>query len=165
MDGNLYLVSFVDKLMSTSDEFQTIDMIELRSDFISEEPSSTTRRNSPSINILGITPYQVTKSSFVWDFLSTSDNADLINCADLGAQTTVNTKDFSVNNSCQNEEIKYLTARLPNRSVAILLLTFFVETVNLSDLAGLVVPANKSDFIWVPLMMLEGYKLGISRLT
>ena len=54
-------------------------------------------------------------------------------------------KNFAVHNRAEDEEVKNLAAGLPDRGVAILLRTFFVETIDLGDLAGFVVAANESD--------------------
>lgn len=125
--------------MSTSNKFQAVDMIELGRNLVAKEPTSTTGRNSPSIDILGITPDQVTEGTLMRNFLSAGDNTDLIDGTDLRTQTTMNTENFTINNGSKNKEIEDLAARFPNRSIAILLLTLLVETINLGDLTGLVV--------------------------
>lgn len=51
-------------------------------------------------------------------------------------------KNFAVDNRSEDEEVENLAASLPDRGVAILLRTFFVETIDLGDLAGFVVAAN-----------------------
>ena len=109
-----YLVAFINKLMSTCNECEAIDMIELGSDLISEEPARPTWRNRPGINVLRVTPDQITECTFVGDFLSTSDNANLINSADLRTQTTMDTENFAVNQSGKNQEIEHLAACLPD---------------------------------------------------
>lgn len=58
-------------------------------------------------------------------------------------------KDFTINYGCESQEVKDLTARLPYASIAILLLTFFIKAVDLGDLAGFVVTANKCDLVWI----------------
>jgi len=136
--------------VGTGDELQTIDLIELRRDLVSKQPSSTTWRNSPSLNVLRITPDQITESTLVRDLLGTGNDTNLIKSTNLWAETTVNAKDSSVNNSRKNEEVKDLAASLPDGSIAVLLLALLVEAINLSNLAGLVVAADKSDAIWVP---------------
>ncbi len=125
--------------MSTSNKFQAVDMIELGRNLVAKEPTSTTGRNSPSIDILRITPDQVTEGTLMRNFLSAGDNTDLIDGTDLRTQTTMNTENFTINNGSKNKEIEDLAARFPNRSIAILLLTLLVETINLGDLTGLVV--------------------------
>jgi hypothetical protein len=125
-------------------------MIELSCDLITKEPASTARRNCPSFNVLGIAPNKVTECTLVRNLLSTSDDANLVDCTDLRAQTTVDTKNLPIDDGSEDKEVENLTAGLPNGSVAILLLTLFVEAVNLGDLAGLVVPSDESNLVWIP---------------
>lgn len=56
---------------------------------------------------------------------------------------------LSVNDCGQCKEVEDLAARLPDAGVSVFLLTFFVEAVHLSDLAGFVVSANKCDSVRV----------------
>ena len=51
-----YLITFIHELMSTRDKLKSVDMVEFRSDFVAKQPSSTTRRYSPSADIFRITP-------------------------------------------------------------------------------------------------------------
>lgn len=73
--------------------------------------------------------------------MSAGDNADLIQCSNLWAQSAMNTQDFAVDNGSKGQEVEDLTAGLPYRSIAVLGLTLFVEAVDLSDLSGFVVSA------------------------
>lgn len=54
----------------------------------------------------------------------------------------MNTQYLTVNDGSQGEEVEYLTARLPDSGIAVLLLTFLVKPIDLSDLARLVVASN-----------------------
>jgi hypothetical protein len=145
-----YLVALIDQLMSTSDELQAIDVIELGGNLVTKEPASTTGRNSPCLDILRITPDQVAESTFMRNLLGTSNDADLINSADLRAQTTVNAENFTINNGGEDKEIENLAAGLPDRRIAVFLLALLVETVNLSDLARLVVASDEGNLVRVP---------------
>jgi len=143
------LVAFIDKLVSTCDEFQAIDMVELGCDLVTEEPASATRRNSPSVDVLGVTPDKITEGTLMRNLLSTSNDADLINSADFRAESSVNAEDLTINDSSKDEEVENLAAGLPDRRVAVLLLTLLVETVDLSNLAGFVVTSDEGDLIRV----------------
>ena len=61
----------------------------------------------------------------------------------------MNAEDLAVDHSAQNQKVKDLAASFPDRRVAVLLLAFFVETVDLSDLSGFVVAADKGHAIWI----------------
>lgn len=137
--------------MSTSNKLEAVHVIELTRNLVTEEPASTARRNSPSLNIFRITPDQITKGTLMRDLLSTSNDTDLINGTNLGAQTTMNAENLSINDSGEDKEIENLAARLPNRCVTILLLTLLVETIDLSDLAGLMVASDEGDLVRIPL--------------
>jgi hypothetical protein len=121
--------------MSTSNEFETIDVIELGRNLVTEEPASTARRNSPGLNIFRITPNQVAERTLMGDFLGSRNDTNLVNCTNLRAQTAVNAEDFTIHNGSENKEVKDLAAGLPNRCVAVLLLALFVEAIDLGDLA------------------------------
>ena len=144
-----YLVTFVDKLMSSSNKFQTVHMIELRRNFITEEPTCSTRRNSPGVDLFRIRPDEITESTFVGNLLSTGDYSDLINRSDFGTQATVHTQDFAINHGSENQEIENLAARLPYRGIAIFLLTLFVESINLCDLTGFMVATDKCNLVGI----------------
>ena len=129
-----YLITLVDKLMSTGNEFKSIDLVELGCDFISKQPSSSTGRNGPGLHIFRITPDKITKRTLVRNLLGTCDDADLIQSADFWTQTSVNTQNGSINNSSKDKEVKNLTASLPDGRIAVLLLALLVETIDLCDL-------------------------------
>ena len=136
--------------MCSRDKLKAIHMIKLRSDFIPKQPPRPPGRNSPSTHIFRITPYQVAKGAFVGDFLRASDDADLIQGADFGAEAAVHAEDFAVDDGAQHEEVEDLTAGFPDGGVAVFGLTFFVETVDLGYLTGFVVAAD------------EGYAVGVA---
>jgi hypothetical protein len=136
--------------VSTSYEFETIDMVELGRNLVPEKPACATGRNRPRLDILRVTPDQVAEGTLVRDLLGTSHNADLVDRADFWAQTTVNAENFTVNDSGEDEEIENLATRFPNRRVSVLLLALLVETVDLGDLAGFVVASDEGDLVRVP---------------
>jgi hypothetical protein len=96
--------------MSTSNELQAIYMIELSCNLITKEPASTARRNSPSLYVLRITPDKVTECTLMRNLLSTSDYANLVNSTDLRAQTTVDTKNLTIDDGSKDEKVKNLAA-------------------------------------------------------
>ena len=143
------LVSLVDQLVSTCNGFQTIYMVELSRDRDTKEPTSTSWTNCPGIDIFGIAPYQVAEGSLVGNFLRTGYNPDLVDCPDLRAQASVYAEHRAINDSRKNQEVKDLTASLPDGGITVFLLTFLVEAVDLSDLSRLVVTTNKDNPVGV----------------
>ena len=59
----------------------------------------------------------------------------------------MNTENFAVDECSENEEVKDLSASFPDRGIPVFLLAFFIESIDLGDLAGLMVAANKCDTI------------------
>lgn len=93
----VYLVAFIDELMSTGDKLETVDVIEFCSDLIAKQPPSPTRRYSPCPNFFRIAPDEIAEGAFVGYLLSTSNNAYLVKGTDFRTQTTVDAKYFAVN--------------------------------------------------------------------
>ena len=54
---------------------------------------------------------------------------------------------FAVNDSTENQKVKDLATSFPDRGIAILLLAFFVESVDLCNLARLVVAPDEGHAI------------------
>jgi len=54
---------------------------------------------------------------------------------------------FAVDNGGEGQEVEDLTACFPDGGVAVFCLAFFVEAVDLGDLAGLVVAADEGDAV------------------
>ena len=128
--------------MRSRNRRQAIDVVELRRDLVTEQPTGATRTDRPRIDVFGVTPHQIAEGALVRDLLGTRNDADLIDRADLGTETAVDAKNGAVDNGGQNKEVEHLAARLPYGGVAVLLLAFLVETVHLGDLPGLVVAAH-----------------------
>ena len=78
-----YLIAFINELMSTGNKLEAVDVVELCSDLVAEQPSSTTWRYSPSSNVLRVAPDQIAEGAFVRDLLSSSNDAYLVKRADL----------------------------------------------------------------------------------
>jgi hypothetical protein len=62
----------------------------------------------------------------------------------------MHTEHSSIDDSGQRKVIKHFTAVSPNIRAAVFPLTLVVETINLRDLARLVVATNKGYAVWVP---------------
>ena len=117
-------------------------MVELRSNFIAEQPTSTTGTDGPGLDFFRVAPDEITKGAFVGDLLRSRDHADLVDGSDFRAETTVDAEYLAVHDRSQYQEIENLATGLPDGGVAVLLLALLVEAVHLGDLAGLVIPAH-----------------------
>jgi hypothetical protein len=150
--GKTYLVALIDQLMSSGNQLQPIDVIEFGGDLVSEEPACTTGRYRPGLNVLRIGPDQITESTLMRDLLSTCDNSNLINSTDFRAETTVDAEHFAIDDSGKDQEVEHLAAGLPNGSIAIFLLTFLIEAIDLGDLTRLMVATDEGDLIRITKM-------------
>lgn len=145
-----YFIAFIDELMSTSNKLKAVDVIEFCSDLIAKQPPSTSWGYSPSSNVFRITPDQITEGTFVRNFLSSSNDAYLVEGTDFRTQTTMDAEHFAVNDCTENQEIKDLATSFPDRRITIFLLAFFVKPVDLCDLARFVVASDEGHAIRVP---------------
>ena len=136
--------------MGTCNELEAVNVVELSSDLVAKEPACATWADSPRLDIFGIAPHQVAKSTLVRNLLGASHHANLIDGPDLGAQATVHTEYLAIYDGGENEEIEHLTACFPHRRIAVLLLALLVEAIDLGDLSGLVVATNENDAVRVP---------------
>lgn len=133
--------------MRTCNKLESVDVVEFRSDLVAKQPSSTTWRYRPSSNIFRVTPYQITEGTFMRDLLGSSNDAYLIKGTDLGTQATVDAEHFAVNDCTEDQEIKDLATCFPDRGIPVFLLAFFIESVDLRDLARFVVAPNEGHAI------------------
>jgi hypothetical protein len=62
-----------------------------------EQPTSTTRTDLPTLNVLRIGPHQIAESALMRNLLVTVDGADLIERLDIGRKTTMDAKDLTIN--------------------------------------------------------------------
>ena len=85
----------------------------------------------------------------MWNLLGAGNDPDLIQRADFRAQASVHAQHFAVDDSTEDEEVEDLAAGLPDRGVAVFLLAFFVEAIDLGDLTGFVVAAHEGDAVRV----------------
>lgn len=135
--------------MCSRDQLQAVDVVELRRDLVTEQPPSTSRTDRPRLNLLGVRPYEIAEGSLVGDLLCPCHHTDLVDRPDLRAQSSVNAEELAVNDRRQDEEVEDVAASLPNGCVPVLLLALLVESINLGDLAGLVVPSYKYNTVRV----------------
>ena len=83
------------------------------------------------------------------NFHFTIDGSHLIDGLDLRGETSVDAKDFVVNERPQWEEVKSLIEVLPGSRAAVLLDNFVIEAIDGCDLSGLMVAPEKQDVFGV----------------
>ena len=129
--------------MCSCNKLQTVDVVELGRHLVSEQPACSSGRHGPCVDVLRVTPDEIAEGTFVGDFLCPRYDANLVQRADLGRQSTVHAEHLAVDNGCEGKEVEDLTTRLPDRGVAVLGLALLVEAVHLGDLSRLVVSTHQ----------------------
>lgn len=143
------LVAVHDKLMSTCDQVDVIDVVEFGCHLGSEQPSSASRRHSPSLNVLGVGPHEVAEWSFVRNFHPSIDKSHLIDGLDLWGEASVDAENLAFDNCADSKVIEDFSAVLPRVGIAVLSNGLIVESVHGRDLPSLVVSSEQSDVGWV----------------
>mmetsp|Transcript_2097 Transcript_2097/g.5610 ORF Transcript_2097/g.5610 Transcript_2097/m.5610 type:complete len:365 (+) Transcript_2097:114-1208(+) len=159
------LVAFLDELVSSADELEFVDSVELLHDLGPEEPARATRADRPSIDILGIAPHEVAKGALGGNLLSPIDCPNLIQSADIRAEAAVDAKNHAVDERRDREVVKDLAAVLPRVGRPVFSLAFVVEPVHLGDLPRLVVPPQKGDVRGVARLEAEEEGEGFERVV
>ena len=72
------VVSVHHKLMSTRYQLQSVCVVELFRDVLSERVPSTSWGDSPSASIIGVRPQQVTNGTFMGNFLDSVELTNLV---------------------------------------------------------------------------------------
>ena len=135
------------ELMRTCNKLQVVDVVELRRDLVPKQPARAAGTDRPRLHLFRVAPDQVAERALVRDLLRARDDADLVERADLGREAAVHAEHLAVDDGGQGQEVEDLAGRFPDGGVAVFLLAFFVETVDLGDLAGFVVAADERDAI------------------
>lgn len=133
--------------MSTSNSCQTISMVELFTDVLTEGVACATRRNTPAAAVIRVRPEQIADRSLMRHFLNAIKLSNLVKSVDRWRQTTVKTENLILNNSGQGQVIEKLSEDFPHVSITIFTEALIVETVYLCDLARFVVTAENGDTV------------------
>ena len=136
--------------MSASNRLQAVYVVELGGDLVPEEPAGAARADGPRVDVFRVAPHEVAKGSLMRNLLRPRDDADLVDRPNLGGKAPVDAKNGAVDNGCKDKEIENLTTGLPDRCVAVFGLALLVESVDLGDLARLVVATHEYDPIGIP---------------
>lgn len=82
-------------------------------------------------------------------FLDAVQGSNVIQCVDAGRKTAVETEDLVVNEGSQRQVIEQVGKVFPDVGVAVLAQALVVESVDLGDLARLVVSSKNGDALGV----------------
>lgn len=135
--------------MRTRHERKPVVVVEGLADILAECVPSSSGTDSPSASVIGVGPQQVAHRTLMRHLLYPVQRADVIERVDARGETSVETEDLVVDESCQGQEVEKICEVLPHVRVAILAQALVVEAVHLRDLAGLVVAAQDGDAAWV----------------
>jgi hypothetical protein len=154
-DGNEVLVfepvleAIHDKLMRSCDQGNVIDVIEFSCHFRAKQPTSSSRRHGPGLDVLWVRPHEIAEWTLMRNFHSSINESDLVNGFDFRRETTVNAEDLALNDSSDTEIVEYFSAVLPWVSVSVLSNGLIVESIDSSDLSCFVISSKESDMSWV----------------
>jgi hypothetical protein len=82
------------QLMSPGNQSETIIVIEIFRNILTERVTGTTRRDTPTASIVWIRPQQITHGSFVWNFLNTIQGTNMIKSVNRWGETTMQAKNL-----------------------------------------------------------------------
>lgn len=82
-------------------------------------------------------------------FNSSVNSSNLVDSLDLGAETSVHTEDFSINDGSNGKVVKDLSAVFPRIGVTVLSIDLIIKTIDGCDLSGLVIASEESDPVWI----------------
>lgn len=104
----LVLVSFLNELMSSADEFETVDLHELVRHASTKQPTRASRTHLPTTNIiLRITPHEIAEGAIVGDLNVAVNHSNLIQSANIRREATMDTKNLVVDElDCRRMEVK-----------------------------------------------------------
>lgn len=136
------IVPLHDQLMRSRDEGEPVVVVECFTDVLSKSVSCTTRTDSPSASVIGITPEQIAHGTFVWDLLNPVERTYVLKSVDTRRKASVQTKDLVLNQCGQREVVEEVGKEFPDIGIAVFAQTLVVEAIDLSDLAGFVVAAE-----------------------
>lgn len=83
--------------MSTSYQVETIDVAKVVGDSRAEDPACSSSVDGPIFDIFRVAPHQIAEGTFMRHLNSSVDGSDLIDSLDLGAETTMNAENLTIN--------------------------------------------------------------------
>lgn len=143
------LVTIHDELMGTGDQVDVVDVVEFGSNLGSEEPSGTSWRHGPGLDVLWVGPHEVAEWALMRDLHASVDESNLVDGLDLGGESTMDTEYLTLDDGTDTEIVEDFCAVFPWVGVSVLSDGLIVEAVDGGDLAGLVVTSQESDVCWI----------------
>lgn len=135
--------------MGSCNQGQAVVVVEGLADILTKSITSSTGRDSPSAAVIRVGPQKVTHGTFMRYLLNTVKSSDVIESVDAGRKTTVETEDLVVDQGSQGKVVEEVGEVFPHVGVAILAQALVVESINLCDLARLVVATENGNTLGV----------------
>ena len=85
----------------------------------------------------------------MWNFLYTVQRSDVIEGINAWRETSVEAEDLVVNEGGKREIIEQIGKELPNIGIAVFSEALIIESINLRDLARLVITAEDRNTRWI----------------
>jgi len=143
------VVSLHDQLMSSADQSQAVVAIEGLRDVLAKGVASSSRGDSPSSSLIGITPQQIAHGSVVGNLLDSVQASDRVQALDGGRQATVHAQDLLLDESRQGKVVKEVSEVLPDVGSSILAKALVIEPIHLGDLSTFVISSEDGEALLV----------------
>eukprot|EP00754_Rhynchopus_humris_P030098 Rhum_TRINITY_DN15258_c13_g1::Rhum_TRINITY_DN15258_c13_g1_i1::g.148201::m.148201 len=144
------LVSLHHQLVRPCNQLNLVRRVELLHHVASEEVTCSTRRQTPSVDVLRVGPQQVAHRTVVRHLLLAVEGADLVQCVDGRRQPSVHGQHLVLDESRQCQIVEHVCAVPPDVDGAVFPQTLVVEAVHLRDLTRLVVATDQLHPVRVP---------------
>jgi hypothetical protein len=135
--------------MGSRNKGKTIVMVERLRDILAESIACTTWGYSPTAPVIWVGPKQITHGSFMRYLLYAIEGPDIIKRIDAGRETAVEAEDLVVDQCGKRQIVEKICKVFPDVGVAVFSKALVVEAVDLGDLAGLVIPTENGNALWV----------------
>lgn len=142
-------MSIKDELMGSTDEIESIDMVEVGDDLVTEEPAGSSHIGRPSSDVIRIRPHKISIWSFHGDFLSSVDGSYLVDGDYLFGETSVDAENSVIDEGTDREAVEKVTEKSPGCIVSVFSGDFLIESVGHGDISGFVVSSEEGDLAWV----------------
>ncbi len=139
------VISLHDELMRACDEGKTVVVVKLLRDVLAKGIASTAGGNTPAHAVVRVRPQQIAHGTFVRDLLHAGLVHNVVEGVDGGGETTVETENLLLNQGSQRKVVEQIGEVLPHVRIAILSQALIIETIDLGNLAGLVVTTGNGN--------------------
>lgn len=116
---------------------------------MSECVTSATRRDAPAGSVVGVRPEQVAHWAFVGHFNDSVNPFDLVQGVQARGEPAVQTENLVFDDRSEGQVVKEISQEFPDVGVAILAHALVIESIDLGNLAALVVPSENCDSLSV----------------